>query len=276
MQGCLRSLMLATEAAPATYNNFSRADIQWRISTILAQAQDIVQARTVAMTIEKEGHRNAALRDIINVQARQQDYDEALQTALLGTSEDALTDYALSRIAERQVVVEGPSKAMETIAKIEHDEAKNEALASAAAAAGDAGQIAAALTLVQRHRLAVAEALRFVETPGALEQQKYLDDRAGKLFTAAHLYQHAVVYTLSKIALSRADNGELQEALGYALLIPAKDFESGWTLGWLAFNQAKGGDVDGALGWITAAQLPSQKAFALSGLASALILKENK
>jgi hypothetical protein len=38
----------------------------------------------------------------------------------------------------------------------------------------------------------------------------------------------------------------------------------------------KGGDVDGALRWITAAQLPSQKAFALSGVAGALLQKEKK
>ena len=81
---------------------------------------------------------------------------------------------------------------------------------------------------------------------------------------------------MNKIALSRASNGALQEALGYALLIPEANSESGRTLESLAFNQAKGGDVDGALRWITAAHLPSQKAFALSGVAGALIFKEKK
>jgi hypothetical protein len=85
-----------------------------------------------------------------------------------------------------------------------------------------------------------------------------------------------VAYTLSKIALSRARDGALQEALGYALLIPEADSESGRTFEWLSFNQAKDGDVDGAFRWITAAQLPFQKAFALSGVASALIKKERK
>lgn len=275
VNGCLRSLTAATEAAPATYNNFSRADIQWRIATTFAQAHDIVQAKNVAMTIEKEGHRNNALRDIIAIQAKGQDYDGALQTALLGTGEDSLTDYALNRIAERQIVVESMAKAMRTIGKIKSDESRRVALASVAEAAGEAGRITEALALVQEHRLAVAEALRFVETPGTVEQLKD-DDRARKLSYAAHFFQRSVAGVLSKIALSKAGNGSLQEALGYALLIPLADSESGRTFGWLAFNQTKGGDLDGALRWITAAQLPSQKAFALSGVAGALLQKEKK
>lgn len=275
VSGCRRSLTAATEAAPATYNNFSRADIQWRIATTFAQAHDIVQARKVAITIEKEGHRNSALRDIIAIQAKGQDYGGALQTALLGTGEDSLTDYALSRIAHRQVALEPIDKAMDTIAKIKSEESRNEAFASVAAAAGAAGQIAAALKLLQVHRLAVAEALRFVETPGALEQRKHLGDRANKLFTDAHLFQRAVAITLSEVALSRAGNGALQEALGYALSIPEAS-TSRQALGSIAFDQAKGGDVDGALRWIRAAQLPSQKAFGLKGVASALMPKEKK
>ncbi len=272
--GCLHSLTAATKAAPATYNNFSRADIQWRIAATFAQAHDIIQARKVAMTIEKEGHRNSALRDIIEIQAKGQDYDGALQTALLGTGEDPLTDHALSQIAEHQMVVGLPDQAMSTIAKIKSDKTKDRALASAAAAAGEAGQIAVALKFVQRYRLEVAEALRFVETPGAFAQRKHLGDRADKLFSDADSYQHALASTLSNIALSRAGISAWQEALGYALVIPER--ESGNTLESIAFDQTKGGDVDGVFRWIRAAQLPSQKAFALSGVARALLQKEKK
>jgi hypothetical protein len=275
VQGCLSNLTIATEAVPATSNNFARADLRWRIAAIFARAQDIKQARKVAMTIEIEGHRNSALREIIEIQARALDYDGALQTASLGTGEDSLTDYALSRIAERQVVVENLDKALGTIVKIKSDESRNTAFASVAEAAGEAGQIAAALTLIQVHRLAVAEALRFVETPGSLEQVRHLDDRSSKLFSDVHLFQYALAGVLSKIALSRARDGALQEALGYALLIP-NVHDMGRTLESIAFIQAQGGDVDGGFRWITAAQLPSQKAFALHGVASALILKEKR
>lgn len=272
--GCLRSLRAATEAAPATYNNYARADIQWRIAATFAQAHDIIQARKVAMTIEKEGHRNNAFREIIETQAKAQDYDGALQTALLGTGEDSLTDYALSRIAERQIVVEPVDRAMRTIAKIKSDESRRVALASVAEAAGEAGRIAEALVLIQKHRLAVAEAMKFVETPRTVEQLKH-DDRSRKLSYAVHFFQGSVAGVLSKIALAKAVNGALQGALGYALLIPDAD-KSGQALGSIAFHQAKSGDVDGALRWISAAQLPSQKAFALSGVAGALLQKEKK
>ena len=274
VRGCLSSLTVATEAAPATYNNFARADIQWRIATMFARAHDIAQARKVVVTIEKEGHRNAALREIIEIQAKEQDYDGALQTALLGTGEDSLTDYALSRIAERQVVVESLSKTMDTIAKIKSDEARGIALASVAEDAGEAGQIGDALTLIQVHRLAVAESLRIVETPGALKQLS--DDRARKVSNDVYLFQRALAGVLGKIALSRAEHGALQEALGYALLISEESSESERTLGQIAFNQVKGGDVDGAIRWIRAAQLPSQKATALSWVAGALMLKDKK
>ncbi len=274
VQGCLSSLTVAAEAVPATYNNFARADLQWRIAATFARAHDIAQARRVALTIEKEGHRNSALKDIIEVQAKEQDFDAALQTALLGTGEESLTDYALSRIAARQVAVEMLDKAIETIAKIKSDESRRVALASVAETAGEAGQIAAALTLVQVHRLEIAESLRIVETPRASEQLS--DDQARKVSNDVSLFQRALAGALGKIALSRANHGALQEALGYALLIPRTDSESGRTFEWLAFNQAKGGDADGALRWITAAQLPYQKAFALSGVASALMLKDKK
>jgi len=164
---------------------------------------------------------------------------------------------------------------MDTLRKIKSDETRVLALASVAGAAGEAGQTATALALVQEHRLAVAEALRFVERPGTLEQMKQ-DDQARKRFYDAHFFQRSVASTLSKIALSRADSGALQEALGYSLLIPEAELENGRTLGWLAFNQVKGGDVDGALRWITVAQLPSQKAFGLTGVASALISRNEK
>ncbi|MDP3595853.1 MAG: hypothetical protein Q8S75_02525, partial [Nitrospirota bacterium] len=112
VRGSLSSLTIATGVVEATSNNFARADLRWRIAAIFARAHDISQARTVAMTIEIEGHRNSALSEIIEIQARAQDYDGALQTASLGTGEESLTDYALNRIAARQIVVEPVNKVM--------------------------------------------------------------------------------------------------------------------------------------------------------------------
>ena len=276
VQGCLNSLTVATQEAPATYNNFARADLQWRIASLYARAHDIGQARRVAMVIDKEGHRNFALREIVEIQVKEHDDKEALEAASLGTGEDSLTDYALSRIAERQVVMESLPKAMDTIGKIKSDETRVLALASAGEAAAEAGQIATALTLVETHRKAVGEALKFVEMPGSLERLKHDDERAKKLSRDAYFFQHAITYTLGNIARSRADNGVLQEALGYALLIPEAENEGLRTLGWIAFNQAKAGHVDEALQWVALAQVSSQKAFGLLGVANALILKEKK
>lgn len=276
VQGCLNNLTVATQEATATYNNFARADLQWRIASLYARAHDIEQARRVAMTIEKEGHRNNALRDIIEIQAKEHDDKGALETASLGTGEDSLIDYALSRIAEQQVLAEEFRKAMDTIGKIKSDETRILTLASAAEAAAEAGQIATALTLVEKHRQVVSEAVRFVEKPGLLERLRHDDERTRKLSYAAHFFQRAMTTTLGTIARSRADNGALQEALGYALLIPEAENESGRTLGWIAFNQAKAGNVDGALKWIALAQVPSHKTFGLLGVANALILKEKK
>lgn len=276
VQGCLDSLSIATQEAPAVYNIYARADLQWRIATLYARAHDITQSRKVALTIELEGHRNFALREIVGVQAQAQDYEGALQTALLGKGDDSLMDYALSRIAERQVAVETLDRAMETIAKIKSDEARTTAYASVAASAAEAGKITHALTLIQVHQQAIAEARVFVETAEALDSLRTGDARAMKLFSQLHSFSHATAHTLSRIALSRADHGALQEALGYALLIPEHDTESGETFKWLAFNQTKHGDVDGVVRWITAAEFPSHKAFALVGVASALITKDTR
>ena len=116
----------------------------------------------------------------------------------------------------------------------------------------------------------------FVETAEALDSLRTGDARAMKLFSQLHAFSDATAHTLSRIALSRADNGALQEALGYALLISEGDIESGETFKWLAFNQAKHGDVDGVVRWITAAESPSHKAFALVGVASALIPRDTR
>lgn len=276
VQGCLNSLTVATEEAPAVYNMYARADLQWRIAALYARADDIPRSRKVALTIEQEGHRNFALREILGIQAQARDYEGALQTALLGKGDDSLMDYALSRIAERQVAVETLDKTMETITKIKSNEARTTAYASVAASAAEAGKITHALTLIQIHQQAIAEARVFVETAEALDSLRTGDARAMKLFSQLHSFSHATAHTLSRIALSRADHGALQEALGYALLIPEEDTESGETFKWLAFNQAKHGDVDGVLRWVTAAEFPSHKAFALVGVASALITKDTR
>lgn len=275
VQGCLRSLKVSRAAVPAVYNNFARADLQWRISAIFAKAQDIDQAREVAMTIEMEGHRNAALRDIIDIQATAQDYDGALQTAFLGTGEDSPADYALRRIAERQVVEESLEKATSTVAKIKRDEARREALSSLAVIAGKAGQIAMALKLIGLQRERAAEALKLFEMPGAAEQLKRDAKRFRKLSFDVYLFQTTMSWTLREIALSRAGSDALQEAFGYALMIP-DGHEGVRTINRIAFNQAKNGDVDGALRWSRRAQLPSHTAFALAGIASALLLGEQK
>lgn len=276
VQGCLSSLTIATQEAPAVYNIYARADLKWRIATLYARALDITQSRKVALTIEQEGHRNSALQEIIGIQAQGQDYEGALQTALLGKGDDSLIDYALSRIAERQVAVGTLDQGMETIRQIESDEARTTAYASVAAAAAEAGKITHALTLIQAHHQAIAEARVFVETAEALDSLRTGDARAMKFYSQLHSFSRATAHTLSRIALSLADHGALQEALGYALLIPEEDTESGETFKRLAFNQAKHGDVDGVLRWITAAEFPSHKAFALVGVASALITKDTK
>ncbi|MCW5799252.1 MAG: hypothetical protein KIT40_12175 [Nitrospira sp.] len=53
------------------------------------------------------------MREIIDVQSKDQDYSGALQAALLGTDDGSFTDYALGRIAARQAALTALDEAME-------------------------------------------------------------------------------------------------------------------------------------------------------------------
>jgi hypothetical protein len=268
--GCLRSLGTATEAAKATLNRYTRADIQWRIAVLFARAHDILQARTVAVGIEEAGHREAAVREIVEIQAKNQDYEGAMQTALLGTGDEPSTDHALSRIAAQQAALALLNDAMETIDHIQNDEARGNGLAAAAAAAGEAGQVGTALRIMQIHR-------QWIDTPRQRSRhsetgqesdlfQGQPENRAMDL----HAWGRFVTHTLRCMAIAHADRNALEEALGYAIIIP-DSAESGRTLGEIAFKQARRGDVEGALRWIERAELPAHKAFALSAVARALM-----
>lgn len=275
LDSCLSSLATATEAAKSTVNRNTRADIQWRIAALFARARDILQARTVAIGIEEAGHREAAVREIVEIQAKNQDYQGAMQTALLGTGDESSTDYALTRIAAQQAALAMLDDAMETITHIQNDEARGNGLAAAAAAAGKAGQFETALRLMQIQR-------QWIATPrqqfrqSAIGQASDLpyaepENRAVDLLA----WGQSVTYTLRCMAMAHADRNALEEALGYALIIP-DPAESGRTLGEIAFKQARRGDVEGALHWIEQAEFPAHKAFALSGVARALMaLNEN-
>jgi hypothetical protein len=166
--------------------------------------------------------------------------------------------------------------ALETIAKIRVPESREEALDSASVACAKAGHIPEALRLVGLYRQGVEEALAYVDSAEALERFHQGDERASKSFQDMSLFQLRLSWSLKEIALSRTRNENLQEALGYVLLIPHDDSDRFQCLESIAFLQATSGDTDGALRWIMATQIPSVKSFALLGVAKALIEMEKK
>jgi hypothetical protein len=141
-QTALLLLREAATAATSTINEWARADILWHVAASTATAGDSMSALKIARSIEKDGHKNFAIRDIVKAQAEQGAFKEAFDTASLlqppGSDNESGTDtyvHALTEIFTQMVIANHTKEARETAARFYGPPSHRARLYSAIAAA---------------------------------------------------------------------------------------------------------------------------------------------
>lgn len=274
----------ATVAALSTINNWTRADILWHIAASTANAGDGTTALKIAKSIEKDGHKRFAIRDIAKAQAEQGAFKDAFDTADLlqqlrsENSDNGTETYidALSDILTQMVRANRTKEARESVARLDGLKAHRAPLYSAIAAAqADADD-------VQGARVTLSYAETDAQRAARRKEMTRLVDLLKQRQGSEELRQLRVLQTresdtlpaLEAIALAWARKGFLAEASNIANDL---DFHKRSDLYKEIGNRlvVSAGKSE-ALRWARTLSASSDKAYALVGIASAIFSSEQK
>ncbi|HKY70746.1 MAG TPA: hypothetical protein VJL88_02415 [Nitrospira sp.] len=279
----LTLLQEAETSARATVNQWTRADVLWRIAVKTATAGDSPRAISIAKSIDQEGHRRAAIHDIANAQAKRGEFPGAFNTAGLlkhsPSTHETASDYetALCQILIEMVKAGKGTEAKDTAAAFQDADVRRPRLFGAVATAyADMGKLkeakeslALAETEAQRNERRkelrqIAEKIRL--GPAAADQA-----RLEELLRVGTDIQDG----LGAIAKALARKGDLSGALTVAdqLNQPAQKLELIKEVGAVHVQEGRKEDT---LRWARGLPRASEKVFALVGIATALSTDKRK
>ena len=271
-------LQEAETSARSTVNDWTRADILWRIAAETALAGDAARAIAIAKSIEKEGHRDSAISDIAKAQAKRGDFADAFNTASLlkqtpPTSVLAVSRYdvTLSEILVQMVKAGKGTEAKDTAAKFQDTDIRRSWLYSGIAMAyadlGNAKEAKSVLALAETEdqRSARRKELRQIAEKRRLASTPADDTRLQELVET----DIEIRPGLDAIAQALARNGDLTGAMAIAdqLNHPAHRLDVIKTLTALHVHS---GRKEQTLRWARNLSSASEKVFALVGIATAL------
>jgi tetratricopeptide (TPR) repeat protein len=274
----------AATSARSTINEWRRADILWHIAAAMAEAGDAPAAIETAKSIEKDGHRISALHDIVRAQAKQGDIVGAFNTALqlkaafvAGIPGSSTYEVAISDILVQLVKSGKAQEARQTVARLQDMQSEHPLLYSAISTAqADMGNIKAGkatLALVETERqrttrkqelLDLAEKLREGQNPDDVSRWRKLQS----LDVAIRQAQEA-------IAKAYARKGDLAGAIAAANELNLPSDRLG-LIKEISALQTQTAGTESALRWARGLPSPSDKAYALLGIATALPDAKNK
>jgi tetratricopeptide (TPR) repeat protein len=277
-------LQEASTAAASTANQVARSDVVWHIAAAMAEAGETFTAIETATSIETDGQRRSAIRDIVSAQAKQGDVKGAFNTALLlKHGIDADRDMAPGyESAVGDILVEltksGRAKeAKETVRTIEDFRPRHRLLyARIVSAQADSGDIQGAkvtFLLVespQQRGTRKKELSRLMLPP-----REYLSEEDLRRLQELSDMDSTVRWALEAIAKAQARRGDLHSAVTTAddLTQPSHRASLIQAIG---ATQVQSGHTQSALIWARALPSPSDKAHALVGIAQALSTPKSK
>jgi tetratricopeptide (TPR) repeat protein len=281
------ALVLLHEAATSacsTINEWTRADILWHIAAGMAESGDAPAAIETAKSIEKDGHRISALNDIVRAQAKQGDIAGAFNTALqlkaafdAGIPGPSTYEVAISDILVQLVKSGKAQEARETVARLQDMQSEHPLLYSAISTAqADMGNIKAGkatLALVETERQRTARKQELLDLAEKFREGQNPDDvsRWRKLQSL----DVAVRQAQEAIAKAHARKGDLAGAIAAAneLNLQSDRLELIKEISALQTQTAR---TESALRWARGLPSPSDKSYALLGIATALSDAKNK
>lgn len=283
-QLALLLLQEAETSARSTVNDWTRADILWRIAAETALAGDAARAIAIAKSIEKEGHRDSAISDIAKAQAKRGDFADAFNTASLLKQTPPTSVLAVSRydvtlfgILVQMVKAGKGTEAKDTAAKFQDTDIRRSWLYSGIAMAyADVGNVkeaksVLALAETEDQRSARRKELRQIADKRRLGGTPADDTRLQELVET----DIEIRPGLDAIAQALARNGDLTSAMAIAdqLNHPAHRLDVIKTLTALHVHS---GRKEQTLRWARNLSSASEKVFALVGIATALSQEADK
>jgi tetratricopeptide (TPR) repeat protein len=276
----LTLLQEAETSAHSTVNEWTRADILWHVATETAMAGDADRAIAIAKSIEKEGHRRSAFYDIAAAQATRAEFASAFNTAVLlkpplPTGRRASDyDMAISAILVEMVKAGKGAEAQDTAARFEDANVTRAWLYSGIAMAyADLGNVKAAKAALavaetDTQRRARRKELRQLEDKIRFGHTPDEETRLQNLWEIDRDIQRG----LQAIAKALARRGDLDSAMAVAdeLNDSARRLD---VIKELSTLHVKAGRKEQTLRWARTLPHPSEKVFALVGIATATARK---
>lgn len=277
-------LQEAETSARSTLNTVRRADILRHIAASTAMAGDAATAINIAKSIEQEGHRASAIHDIVNAQAKRGDISGAFNTAIMlrkapqpGALEMSDYEMAISNILVELVKSGKPTEARDTVASFQHIDIDRAWLYSGIAVTqADLGNIKDAkdlLAQVETESQRIARKKELVQ----LKEKIQISQNPNDVTRSQELWKREfeVRRALEAIAKALARKGDLFGAMAAAdeLNVPAHRLE---LIKELSAFHAKAGRTEQTLRWARNLSSPSEKAYALVGIATALSQSADK
>lgn len=274
----------AEDSARSTVNDWTRADMLWHVATETAMAGDADRAIAIARSIEKEGHRRTALYDIATAQAKRREFASAFNTAVLlkeaPSTDQRASDYgmAISEILVEMVKAGKGAEAQDTAARFQETTVTRSWLCSGITMAhADLGNVKAAKTALalaetESQRRTRRKEMRQLKETIPLAQNPAAEARLRELWEIDRDIQRG----LEAIAKAFARKGDLVSAMALAdeLNNPASRLH---LIQELSTLHVKAGAKERTLQWARDLSNPSEKVFALVGIATASAHKpENK
>jgi tetratricopeptide (TPR) repeat protein len=274
----LTLLQEAEASARSTVNDWTRADILWHIAAETAMAGDAAHAISLATSIEKDGHRGSAILDIAKAQAKRGKFAEAFNTAGLlkqtpPTSVLAISPYnmAISEILVEMVKVGKGTEARDTAARFQDADIRRVWLYSEIAVAyaelGNLKEARAALALAETEaqRSARRKELRQLDDKLRFGHSPADQTRFQELWRVEGDIQRG----LEAIARALARKGDLSGAMAVVdeLNQPARRLH---LIKDVSMLHMEAGREDRTLRWARNLSRPSERVFALVGIATGL------
>lgn len=276
-------LQEAASAAASTVNNWTRADILWRISAAMAKAGDAKHALEIAKSIEKDGHRRFSIGDIVKAQAEQGNIKEAFDTALLLKNASEADIYgtdaylnAISNILEQLAKSGRGKEALESIPRFDDLKIRRQFLygkiAAAEADSGDIQGARATLSYAETEEQRIKRRKEMSHLVSIMKQGK--DSQELQQLRVLQRTEEETHAALEAIALAYARQGSLAEASKVAA-----DFDFHYRedlFKEIGKITAEGGQETRAITWVRTLTSPSDKAYALLGIAETLSAPKSK
>lgn len=276
-------LQEAATAAASTVNDLARADVLWRIAATMAEGGETLAAIETARSIEKNAHRRFAIHDIVKAQAKQGDIKGAFNNALLlKQDQDTEAGSPSYELAVSDILAEWSKagrarEARESVENFDEFKERQELLyARIAAAQADVGDIQGAKTTLLLAETPVQRAARNEDRSRLAKIPKeYLNEVETKRLDEINHMRVLVNWTFEGMAKAQCRKGNLREALATSREL-SNDSTRSRLIQELGAIQVHAGRTQEALTWARALPSPSNKTYALLGIAQGLAAQKTK